>query len=324
MRPADTVYFGGGTPSVLSAEQLCQLLFAVKDAFSVTDNAEITIEVNPENADATFFARLKEGGFNRLSIGVQSLHNDTLKFLGRGHTSEKAISAVKLARGAGFDNISLDIMLSLPNENSERTIETVLKVADLSPEHISCYMLMLEEKTALFAKKDTLSLPDEEQVSSEYEKVCDILSQKGYSHYEISNFCKEDKESRHNLKYWNDKEYIGIGPSAYSFVDKERFHYENNLHAFIKAPECVSDGAGGDFYEYIMLKLRLKNGINEKEIKRLFSKKFSSNFYSQAETLRESGFAFFENGNFAFTDKGMLVSNTLICDMTQEDMYEDL
>lgn len=324
MRPADTVYFGGGTPSVLSAEELCEILLAVKEAFCVTDDAEITVEINPENANEEFFSRLKYGGFNRLSIGVQSLCDDTLKIIGRGHTAQQAVSAVKLARKAGFDNISLDVMLGLPNESVEKTTETVSGIAQLSPEHISCYMLILEEKTALFAKKDLLSIPNEEQVSSQYENVCQILNQNGYSHYEISNFSKIGDESRHNLKYWNDEEYIGIGPSAYSFVDKKRFHYENNLHAFIKAPVTVSDGAGGDFYEYIMLKLRLSSGINEEEIKRLYFKKFSNKFYERANLLRENGFANFENGSFVFTDKGMLVSNTLICDMTEEDMYENL
>ena len=323
-RPADTVYFGGGTPSILSAEELCFLLDAVKDAFKVEENAEITVEVNPDNASLEFFTKLKKGGVNRLSIGVQTFNDSTLKNLGRRHSAEDSVNAINLARKAGFDNISIDIMLGLPDESIEDTIKNIEKAVSLSPEHISAYMLILEEKTAFFAKKDSINFPNEENVSRQYEKVCEILKHNGYDHYEISNFSKAGKESKHNLKYWNCEEYIGIGPSAYSFVEKERFYYENNMHKFIKEPSVIYNDDGGDFYEYIMLSLRLKKGINEEHIKEHYFKKFSNKFYDAAKTLTEKGYARLYENNFSLSEKGMLVSNSLICDFLEEDMYEDL
>ena len=296
----------------------------VKNAFKVEENAEITVEVNPDNASLEFFTKLKKGGVNRLSIGVQTFNDSTLKNLGRRHSAEDSVNAINLARKAGFDNISIDVMLGLPDESIEDTIKTIEKAVSLSPEHISSYMLILEEKTAFFAKKDSINFPNEETVSRQYEKVCEILKYNGYDHYEISNFSKAGKESKHNLKYWNCEEYIGIGPSAYSFVEKERFYYENNMHKFIKEPSVIYNDDGGDFYEYIMLSLRLKKGINEEYIKERYFKKFSNKFYDAAKILTEKGYARLYENNFSLSEKGMLVSNSLICDFLEEDMYEDL
>lgn len=323
-RPADTVYFGGGTPSVLSSNELCDLLLAVKDAFDVKDDAEITVELNPENIDFEFLNGLKKGGFNRLSFGVQTFSDEILEVLGRRHSAQDSINAVSLARKAGFDNISLDIMLGIPDQKEDDLVKTLEKTIEISPEHISAYMLILEEKTAFFAKKDSLNFPNEDEVSRQYEKTCEILSKNGYNHYEISNFSKKEKESRHNVKYWNCDEFIGIGPSAYSFIDGKRFYYESNMHKFIKEPEVLYNDDGGDIYEYVMLSLRLKKGINEDEIKIKYLKKFSDKFKIQAKQLEENGFAVFKSNSLALTDKGMLVSNTLICDFLEEDMYENL
>lgn len=323
-RPADTVYFGGGTPSVLGADTLSQLLFAVKEAFEVCDDTEITLEVNPEDASADFFSKVKKAGFNRLSIGIQSTDNGMLKTLGRRHSWKDAALAFKTARECGFDNITVDIMAGLPKQENADALRTVREIAELGPDHISCYMLILEEKTALFARRDKLSFPDEEAVSEEYLAICDILAEKGYDHYEISNFAKDGKMSRHNLKYWHSEEYIGIGPSAYSFIDGKRFHCAGDLKGFINCPEIEQDGQDGDITEYVMLALRLSEGIKEENIKNLFAKKYSTEFYGKAKLLCDNGLAVFKDGNFCLTDKGMLVSNSIICEMTEEDMYENI
>ncbi len=320
-RPADTVYFGGGTPSVLSAEELCELLCCVKEAFSLCDNAEITIEVNPESVNIEFLSKLKESGFNRLSIGIQSLDDNALSLLGRGHTAKEAINAFNAARELGFDNISVDLMCALPADNALYTAKEIIK---LSPEHISCYMLILEEKTALFAKKEQLEFPSEEAVEEEYLKLNELFADSGYRHYEISNFAKAGMESRHNTKYWKMEEYIGIGPSAYSFVDGQRFHYENDLRGFISGKDTVSDGQGGDLYEFIMLSLRLSDGLREECIKEKFGKKFSVLFYEKAKLFEDKGLSVLKDGCFYLTAEGMLLSNTLICEMTEEELYEDL
>ncbi|MEE0946041.1 MAG: radical SAM family heme chaperone HemW [Acutalibacteraceae bacterium] len=323
-RPADTVYFGGGTPSALSAEVLAELLFCVKEAFYVYNDAEITVEVNPENVDKHYLKKLKNAGFNRLSIGVQSLDDGALKMLGRGHNSEKAVDVFKSARQVGFDNISVDLMCALPLCNSADCTESAKKILSLCPEHISCYMLILEEKTALYANKDKYSFPSEESVAKEYLELARLFSQNGYEHYEISNFTKAGKESCHNKKYWLGAEYIGIGPSAYSFVDGKRFHYENDLRGFIKNPITADDGTGGDFEEYIMLSLRLKEGLTENNIKEKYNKKFSQKFYLKARQYEKEGLAIFKDGRFFLTREGMLLSNTLICEMSEDELYEDL
>ena len=323
-RPADTVYFGGGTPSILGADLLSDLLKVVKSSFFVTENAEITLEVNPEDATEEFFIKVKKAGFNRLSLGFQSLDDNTLEILGRRHNAQKCVEAFNMARKAGFDNISVDLMLSLPDSSVENSILSAQKIISLSAEHISCYMLILEEKTALYAKRDKLHFPSEEAIEQEYLKISKLFCDAGYSHYEISNFAKSDKMSKHNLKYWRTQEYIGIGPSAYSFVDGERFHYENDLKGFINSPKTVNDGEGGDLLEYVMLTLRLKEGLDEEKIKLRFSKRFSEKLKKTAEKFRENGFLTLENGVISFTSKGMLVSNSLITEFMEENMYEDL
>lgn len=323
-RPADTVYFGGGTPSVLSAEQLTQLLGCVKEAFGICHNSEITIEINPENAQSDYLLKLKKAGFNRLSIGVQSLNDTVLKTLGRRHNAEDAINAFNTARQAGFDNISVDLMLGLVGQSSTESEKIAKEIIKLSPEHISCYMFILEEKTAMYARRGDLQFPGEDAVSEEFVKISQLFSDSGYNHYEISNFSKQGKESKHNNKYWKTQEYIGIGPSAYSFVDKKRFHFENDLHKFINNPQTVYDGEGGDLSEYIMLALRLKEGLKETELIKLYGKRFSDNFFNKSEELIKEGLAVIKDKVFYLTETGMLVSNSIICEMTEEDLYEDI
>ncbi len=323
-RPTDTVYFGGGTPSILGAQTLCDLLSTVKNSFNVTRDAEITLEINPEDASEEFFKTVKNAGFNRLSIGVQSLDDDTLKVLGRRHSANDSIKAFNMARKAGFDNISVDLMLSLPNSSAKKSLLSARKIISLSPEHISCYMLILEEKTALYAKKDNLDFPSEDAIEKEYKQISAMFSNANYNHYEISNFAKSSKESKHNLKYWRCQEYLGIGPSAYSFLDGERFYYSNDLKGFINSPQVINDGSGGDLYEYVMLNLRLKEGLSEEKIKELFNKRFSSQFFETAKNLENNGFLTINNGTLSFTLKGMLVSNSLITLFMEENMYEDL
>ena len=323
-RPADTVYFGGGTPSVLKPNDLSRLLNAVQTAFNVPENCEKTIEVNPEDATEEFLKGLKEAGFNRISLGIQSLSDNVLKILGRRHTAEDSINAFNTARKVGFNNITVDLMLGLPNQSPEEAIDTAKKIARLSPEHISCYMLILEEKTALYSKREIIDIPDEEMVREEYLNICDIFENSGYNHYEISNFAKKGKESKHNLKYWKTQEYIGIGPSAYSFIDGKRFHTLCDIHGFIKAPQTVYDEAGGGYEEYIMLSLRLKEGLNRQEFEAFTGKTFSEKFHEKAKLFGDNNLAVWNNDTFRLTNEGMLLSNSIICEMTEEKLYEDL
>ena len=247
-----------------------------------------------------------------------------LKTLGRRHSAKEGIDAFKTARKAGFDNISVDLMLSLPGQSIENSLKNAQEIIELSPEHISCYMLILEEKTALYKLRESLDFKSEEQYCEEYLSISRKFKEAGYSKYEISNFSKKGKESKHNLKYWHTEEYIGIGPSAYSFIDGKRFHFEGNMHSFLKGSEPVCDGEGGEMSEYIMLALRLNEGISEEKIKEKYFKRFSNRFIKKAEQLKNDGLAFFEDDIFSLTEEGMLLSNSIICEMTEEDLYENI
>ena len=313
-RPIDTIYIGGGTPSLLG-ERIGDIVKKVKDSFLVTADAEITVEANPCSISEEFLLSAKKAGVNRLSIGVQSGNDKELKILGRMHTAKKASEAINLAREFGFDNISLDLMLCLPDSNLETLKENLDYITALSPEHISAYMLKIEKNT-LFANKSDLNLPDEDGEAKQYLYMCEYLENKGYEHYEISNFCKEGRESRHNLKYWNCEEYIGIGPSAHSFFEGKRFYYPNDLKGFIANSQTVLDGEGGSREEELMLALRLKKGVDITK----FYNPLPEDLKQKLKKLEAEDLIEYSHPNISLTDKGMLVSNIIITELIYENL----
>ncbi len=322
-RPVNTVYFGGGTPSTLKAEDVKKVMGAVYENFNVLKDAEITFEVNPDTVDFDYLKAIKNCGINRLSIGFQSCNDSALKLLGRTHTFSDSVACFNNARQAGFNNISVDIMLALPEEKS--SLNTTLKaISALSPEHISAYMLSYEENTALYKKKELLPAKSEEEYAEEYLKTCSFFEENGYTHYEISNFCKEGYQSKHNNRYWKDDEYIGFGPSAYSFLGSKRFHYSRNLHEYIKNPTPVYDEDGGGLFEYIMLRLRLKEGLKNSELKQNFGKQFSPQFIKKAKFLEQHNLCVFSGETLYLTNEGMLLSNSIITELTKEEFYENI
>ena len=315
-RPIDTLYLGGGTPSLLN-HRLKPLLEAVHSSFKVLPDTEITLEINPTPQSEDILQYALAAGINRLSIGVQSGNNNELQLLGRTHTKEDAVNTVKKARKLGFNNISLDIMLALPFSSLE-TLETSLDfLTELKPEHISAYLLKIEEKTAFYPIRDTLSLPDDDAQANQYLFLCRYLANKGYEHYEISNFCKNGYQSRHNTKYWLGNDYLGIGPSAHSSLDKKRFFYERNLKKFISGTNPISDGPCSTAEEYIMLRLRLNSGISIPEFKEKFTKSLSFDFFEKCKTLEKAKLLVNDNGRIFLTDTGMLLSNTIITELLE-------
>lgn len=304
-RPVDTVYIGGGTPSVTGGD-IVPLILAVRESFSLSCGAEITVECNP-TSDPSFFEAAKKAGVNRLSIGVQAGDDGRLKALGRTHTVSDAVFAVNAARKAGFDNISLDIMLALPESTVDTALFDAEFICSLSPEHISAYILKIEPNTAFFAERERLALPDDEQTARQYLAVCGFLRDRGYSHYEISNFARENRESRHNLKYWRCEEYLGIGPSAHSFISGRRFYYPRDIKAFIAGCEPVFDGTGGEKEEQIMLGLRLSRGVPLDS--------FGADAVKSARELQKAGLVNISNGRVSLTEEGMLVSNSVITEL---------
>jgi oxygen-independent coproporphyrinogen-3 oxidase len=308
-RPIDTIYLGGGTPSLLN-HRLVPLLKAVYENFTVLDNAEITLELNPADNVLEILQNAKAAGINRISIGAQSGNDAELSLLGRRHTAADTESAVKTARELGFDNLSLDLMLGLPNSNTETFKKSLDFIVALNPEHISAYILKIEENTKFFKTQNTLNLPDDDSICDQYLLMCDTLEKAGFCHYEISNFAKNSFESKHNLKYWNCEEYLGLGPSAHSFLDGKRFYYPRDLKQFIKGNTPIPDGDGGDLEEQIMLALRLKKGIKTDTL--------SPKAIEKCELFAKNGLGILKNGNFSLNDNGMLLSNTIISEILEE------
>lgn len=304
-RPIDTIYLGGGTPSLLN-DYLPQLIECIKLNFSVCNNAEITLEVNPSGDIEQVLENAKAAGINRLSIGAQSGTDAELSLLGRTHDSADTEIAVKTARKLGFSNLSLDLMIGLPHSDLNSLNRNIDFLLSLNPEHISAYILKIEEGTRFFKQEKLLNLPDDDMVSDQYLFMCERLENAGFSHYEISNFAKSGFESRHNLKYWNCEEYLGIGPSAHSFLGGKRFYYPRDLKSFISGNSPVSDGNGGDNDEKLMLALRLKKGVPLECLP-----------ICKANLFIKNGFAKKDNENFYLTNKGMLVSNQIITELLE-------
>ena len=312
----DTVYFGGGTPSLLG-ERIIPIIGAVRENCRVADGGEITLEINPSGNSEKVLSAAKKAGVNRLSVGAQSGDNEMLSILGRTHSAQDTLNTVKAARKMGFRNISLDLMIGLPGSDL-----TVLK-ADLDfilsaePNHISAYILKLEENTQFYKRRDTLNLPDEDQTAEQYLFMCRYLEERGFSHYEISNFAKEDKEGKHNLKYWRCEEYLGIGPSAHSFLTGERFYYPRDSRAFLRGEPPISDGKGGEEEEYIMLALRLKEGLCFKKYRKRFGKDLPDSIKKAALPLKRAGLLNINDESISLTHQGMLLSNSVITNLLE-------
>lgn len=315
-RPIDTIYLGGGTPSLL-AHRLPLLLDAVRNNFNVLPNAEITLELNPTGNVEQILGYAKDAGINRLSIGAQSGIDSELKILGRTHTAGDTENTVSLARAMGFDNISLDIMLGLPDSSEESLAKSLDFITGLSPEHISAYLLKIEEKTVFYRKQRELNLPDDDAQAEQYLYMCRYLEEKGYEHYEISNFSKNGNLSRHNIKYWLGDDYLGLGPSAHSALDGKRFYYPKSICEFINGNTPVNDGDCGGKEEYIMLRLRLEEGINPKSFSEKFGENLPKEFFDRCALFAKAELIKMSETKISLTNNGMLLSNSIITELLE-------
>lgn len=309
-RPIDTIYIGGGTPSLLSEDEFAKIFVCIKQNFKLLDNAEITVEVNPGDNLESFLTSAANAGVNRASIGIQSCIENELCLLGRRHTAQDAKKAVTAARNAGITNISADIMLGLPNSTGETLQKSIDGILSLETEHISAYILKVEKGTKFDVMK--IALPDDDKISDQYIQLCDALQNAGYEHYEISNFAKAGFESRHNNRYWKQEEYIGIGPSAHSFFEGKRFYYKRDINAFIDGAQTVFDSLGGDEAEFIMLSLRLKEGLKPKVFEEKFKKPLDAKIFAKAKEFEKHGLCKVNENGISLTNEGMLVSNSII------------
>lgn len=313
-KTVSSVYFGGGTPSILGAERLSKLLNKIKEDFTVAENAEITVEVNPDSGKTLDFDLLKLSGFNRISVGMQSAVEQELKALGRIHSINDAEVTVKRAQNAGINNISLDLMIGIPYQTIDSLKKSIDFCANCGVTHISSYILKIESGTVFERIQDKLELPDEESQAQLYLFAVDYLNTLGFEQYEISNFSKIGYESRHNINYWKCGEYIGIGPSAHSFFDGKRFYYSRNMDDF-KNNKTYFDCFGGDKEEFIMLSLRLISGLNFKEYKERYNEDFPEEKIKIIRKYADMGYMVLKDDCAYFTPKGYLVSNSIISEL---------
>lgn len=309
-RTVDTVYFGGGTPSLLTAEQISSIISEIRSCFAIEESAEITLEANPCTLSAEKLAELRKIGINRLSIGVQSMIDRELKILGRMHTAERAEQAVLEAARAGFDNISCDLMIALPDQKPEDMRFSIERMAALPIQHISAYILKTEDGTPFDCAEMRDRLPDEDSTAELYLAMVELLEKQGFMQYEVSNFAKEGFESRHNTRYWKCLDYLGIGPAAHSCYEGKRFAVERDLSAFIAADVQqvkVTDESPCGFEEFAMLRLRLKEGLILDDVP-----EHRAELLKKLPPLLKEGYAETDGERIWLTPKGFLMSNSVI------------
>ena len=329
----ETIYFGGGTPSVLNVEWLERILNTIKQSFTVDmEKAEVTVEVNPATVTKEKLQAYRTLGINRLSIGVQSSHEKELQLLGRLHTFEQAKECVQWAREAGFTNLSVDVMSALPNQTLEDYKETLERLIALQPEHISSYSLIVEEKTPFYelygeGKEKESELPDEETDRAMYAYTKKRLQEAGFDRYEISNYAKKGFESRHNSSYWTGQEYIGVGLGASSLFTNARYHNETNLTAYMEDIEAGRDVRREierlveteQMEEFMILGLRRMCGVSRMEFKNRFGKPMELVYGSALKKLQKQGLITVEDDIVALTELGIDVSNQVFVEFVPEE-----
>jgi oxygen-independent coproporphyrinogen-3 oxidase len=316
-REVTSIYFGGGTPTLLKPALLTDLLDKIQSNFNLTPNIEITIEANPETVTQSGLEKLLEKGFNRLSLGFQSLDDRLLALLGRRHTARKAVKSYIAARKAGFRNINIDLIFGIPFQTVKDWQDTLTQVIDLVPDHISCYALTVEPSTLLGkqVREGRLRLPEEEEQVEMYLLAIELLAEAGYRHYEISNFAQPGKECHHNLLYWHFSDYLGLGLGAHSKIGNERFVNTSSLADYLAAVRGEDQVSERHWLtekemmsEYLFMGLRLTEGIDRNK----FSEKFGCDLFdlygSEIKNLIELGLLT-GKGKLRLTQKGLLLAN---------------
>lgn len=318
----DTVFIGGGTPTCVDAESLISMLEVVWDTFHPEKDCEISIECNPGTVTGEDLKKLKKAGINRLSIGLQSADDLLLRILGRIHTYEEFLQTYQNARKAGFSNINVDLMSSLPGQSLEQYEDTLHKVLALGPEHISAYSLIVEEKTAFkkWYEEGKLLLPDEETDRMMYYKTGEILKEAGYRRYEISNYAKKGYECRHNIRYWVRKPYLGLGLGASSFIENERFKNTDSLSEYLekkeyeRKEESIILSKNEEMEEFMFLGLRLMDGVGKAEFQKQFHCDMKEVYKDVIEKQKKAGLISENEERVYLTEKGIDVSNSVFSD----------
>ena len=318
----ETIYFGGGTPSVLVHNQIRKILKKLYDCFDIIKETEITFEINPDDSESFYLNGLMREKINRLSIGVQSWDDNILKFLNRRHTSKQAASSINDARKSGFNNISIDLIYGIPglsNKGWQNTLDNTIK---MDIEHISAYHLSIEQNTwfGKLKKQGKLDKVDESCSEKQFNMLVNMLVNKGYHHYEISNFCKDDFYSKHNTNYWKQVKYLGLGPSAHSYNGYSRQWNIADTKNYMKAIETGiipfdSEALDGKmkFNEYLLTSLRTMWGVDLEYVEKVFSKETHDFLINAATRFIEYGMLEIRNNeNLILTTQGMMISDNII------------
>ncbi len=312
---ADSVFFGGGTPTIIKPESLYKIMEALRNLIEVDKNSEISMEANPNTLTTEKLKEYREIGINRLSIGVQSLNDEILKNIGRIHDSRQALESIDRARSAGFNNINADVMFNIPGQEVGDIEDTISRLIERNIEHISFYSLKLEKGTPMYAleKNNKIIMPDEEYEREMYYAGRSLMERNNVLQYEISNFSKKGFECRHNLKYWSQDEYIGLGPSAHSFMDGMRYSNPSDLKMYCGSglERIVHESMNHEdlMFEYIMLRLRLAEGVDIHEFNNRFSTNFIERYEEQIGHLEKNNLIELKDRHIKLTQKGMDISN---------------
>ncbi len=328
-----SIYLGGGTPSLLTPQQISQLLQQAESLFGIANNAEITMEVNPGTVDANLLIGFRQAGINRLSIGVQSFDANMLELLGRIHSSDQTKEAFAAARSAGFDNIGIDLIHSLPGQNMTMWQNELQQAIELAPEHLSIYGLTVEEDTPFASRyHDENQLPDEDSSADMYEAADSILATAGYEHYEIANYARPGYRSQHNSGYWQRDGYLGLGAGAHSFLSCGEYGIRFGNNADIdQYCKDISKGKLSNqdrhqlnmddaMAEFMFLGLRMSDGVTGEDFKDKFCVDLETIFGKELNQMLQQGLLKLENKHISLTLRGMLLSNRVFSSFLKETL----
>lgn len=316
----ESIYFGGGTPSILDSHQIMRLIQQCKSLFEVKPDAEITLEANPDDLDEAKLTGLISAGVNRLSIGIQTFDDDRLKLINRVHSSKEALHSFALARKVGFENISADLIYALPPDSMTYWERDLHQMLELAPDHISLYGLTVEEKTVLgnWARKGMFQQVADEMAADQHELAIQLLPAKGYEHYEVSNFAKPGYHSRHNTAYWEDKKYLGLGPGAHSYDGENRaFNISHNakyltsINAGVLPLTVENLTLQERMNDYVFTHLRTKKGLPGADFELKFNRDFLEDFQSEINQLADSGLAQLKENVFTLTSQGLMIADEI-------------
>ncbi len=319
----NTIYFGGGTPSLLIGDEINQVIDQIAKHFLIDSNAEITLEANPDNLDKHFLQSLKQTPVNRLSIGIQSFYDEDLKLMNRAHNAEMALRCVPDAADAGFSQITIDLIYALPNLTHERWIQNLKTAFGLPVNHLSCYCLTVEPRTALadMVKKNKVIIPDDEHAAHQFQLLVEMITTAGFEQYEISNFCRDGKYSKHNSNYWKGESYLGIGPSAHSYnANSRQWNIANNRQYIQSINESIIPftkeelTADQHYNEYILTSLRTSWGVDLNKVKK-HGNHYADFFLDHISNKIKEETVQQHKGIYTLTQKGKLFADKIAADL---------